>query len=223
MNHVLKSMMRLMRRYLQLLQQSFREWTKPSTTSLLLGALTDLLRSKSPLVAANALLRQQLILLSRQIKRPVYARKDRILLVLLARMVRTWTHALLIVQEDDAPALASPGISIVVEGHVQSGGSQTEDLHGDRGGDQGNGSGQPPVESRTDPGRSAQAGSARLHTHDPDRPETAAPCQATRTDLEDLLPHACRADPGSLGPATSSTSRQKTRALKRETLNCLGG
>ncbi len=106
---------------------------KPSTTSLLLGALTDLPRSKSALVAENALLRQQLIILRRQIKRPVSARRDRILLVLLARMVRTWKHALLIVQEDDGPALASPGISIVLEVHVQSSGFQTEDLHGDRG------------------------------------------------------------------------------------------
>jgi putative transposase len=104
MNHVLNSMMRLMRIYLQFLQQSFRDWTKPSTTSLLLGTLTDLPRSKSALVAENALLRQQLIILSRQIKRPVSARRDRILLVLLARMVRTWKHALLLVQEDDGPA-----------------------------------------------------------------------------------------------------------------------
>ena len=35
----------------------FVDWTKPSTPSLVLGTLTDLTRSKSELVAENALLR----------------------------------------------------------------------------------------------------------------------------------------------------------------------
>ena len=98
--HALNSILRLMRIGLQLLQQSFRDWTKPSTTSLMLGSLADLTRSKSALVAENALLRQQLIILRRHVKRPVYVRGDRILLVLLARMVRTWKQALFIVQPE---------------------------------------------------------------------------------------------------------------------------
>jgi putative transposase len=100
MNHVLNSMMRLMRIYLQFFQQSFRDWTKPSTTSLLLGSLADLPRSKSELMAENALLRQQLIILRRHMKRPACTKTDRLLLVLLARAVRTWKHALLIVQPE---------------------------------------------------------------------------------------------------------------------------
>jgi putative transposase len=62
--------------------------------------LTDLVRSKSELVAENALLRQQLIILRRQVKRPVCTKTDRMLLVLLARMVRTWKQALFIVQPE---------------------------------------------------------------------------------------------------------------------------
>src|SRR5205809_2899709 len=89
-----------MRLCLQLLQQSFRDWTKPPSTSLLLGTVTDLARSKSELVAENALLRQQLIILRRHVKRPVCAKTDRMLLVLLARMVRTWKQALFIVQPE---------------------------------------------------------------------------------------------------------------------------
>jgi putative transposase len=100
MNHVLNSMLRWMTIGLQVLQHSFRDWTKPSTSSLLLGALTDLPRSKSELVVENALLRQQLIILRRKVKRPVYTRRDRILLVLLASMVRTWKQALFIVQPE---------------------------------------------------------------------------------------------------------------------------
>src|SRR6266480_2000988 len=48
----------------------------------------------------NALLRQQLIILKRRVKRPPVTRADRILLVLLAKLVRTWQQALLIVQPD---------------------------------------------------------------------------------------------------------------------------
>lgn len=75
-------------------------WTKPLISSLLLGSLADLGRSKSQLIAENALLRQQLIILSRQVKRPACTRIDRTLLVFLARLVRTWQQALFIVQPD---------------------------------------------------------------------------------------------------------------------------
>src|SRR6266487_4067753 len=74
--------------------------TKPDTTSLMLGTLTDLVRSKSELVAENALLRQQLIILRRQVKRPACTKTDRMLLVLLSTMVRTWKQALVIVQPE---------------------------------------------------------------------------------------------------------------------------
>ena len=53
------------------------------------GTLTDLRKSKSRLIAENALLRQQLIILRREVKRPTFTRTDRMLLVLLARLVRT--------------------------------------------------------------------------------------------------------------------------------------
>src|SRR6266446_1992495 len=85
---------------LQSLHHRFVAWTKLDTTSLLLGTLTDLARNKSELVAENALLRQQLIILWRQVKRPACTKTDRMLLVLLARMVRTWKQALFIVQPE---------------------------------------------------------------------------------------------------------------------------
>jgi putative transposase len=83
---------------LQSLHQRFVVWTTPGTSSLLLGTLTDLARNKSELMAENAFLRQQLILLRRQVKRPACTKGDRMLLVLLARMVQTWKQALFIVQ-----------------------------------------------------------------------------------------------------------------------------
>src|SRR5713101_275619 len=86
---------------LRSLHHRFILWTKPDTTSLIPGMLIDLARSKSELVAENAFLRQQLIILRRLVKRPACTKTDRMLLVLLASKVRTWKQALFIIQEDD--------------------------------------------------------------------------------------------------------------------------
>jgi putative transposase len=91
---------RLMVSYVNEWRASIVHWTKPLTSSLPLGTLADLGRSKSELMAENAFLRQQLIMLQRQVKRPVCTKADRILLVLLARVVRAWKQALVIVQPE---------------------------------------------------------------------------------------------------------------------------
>jgi putative transposase len=82
------------------IQGHFSRWIKPLTTSLLLGTFADITRGKSELLAENALLRYQLVILRRQIKRPAYRKRDRLLLVLLARMVQTWKQALFLVQPE---------------------------------------------------------------------------------------------------------------------------
>jgi putative transposase len=73
---------------------------KPATRLLILGALKDLTRSKSQLIAENALLRQQLIVLNRQVKKPKFTPLDRLLLVSLASTLQSWKQALLIVKPD---------------------------------------------------------------------------------------------------------------------------
>jgi len=75
-------------------------WTKPATRMPARGALADVTMTKAALVAENALLRQQLIVLRRQVARPVVMPRDRVLLVLLARLTRDWRAALLIVQPE---------------------------------------------------------------------------------------------------------------------------
>src|SRR5215471_19079722 len=97
---ILTFLKRLIGVCLQSLHHRFVTWTKPVTTSLLLGTLTDLSRSKSELVAENAFLRQQLIILRRQVKRPACTKTDRMLQVLLARIVHTWKQELFIVQPE---------------------------------------------------------------------------------------------------------------------------
>jgi len=85
---------------LHALQEHVLRWMKPPTTPLVIGALADLTRGKAELLAENALLRHQLLILHRQVKRPAYRKRDRLLLVLLARMVRTWKEALFLVQPE---------------------------------------------------------------------------------------------------------------------------
>src|SRR5216117_3492209 len=110
----------------QALHHRFIDWTKPGTaTSLLVGTLTDLARSKSELVAENALLRQQLIILRRHVKRPTFIKTDRLL---LARAVRTWKQALLLVQPETLLRWHRQGCAPVLEIQVQSRLSSTEDF-----------------------------------------------------------------------------------------------
>jgi hypothetical protein len=98
---------RLKNSCLDALSSRMTHGTKPLGTSLPLATLTDLGTSKSELIAENALLRKPLLVLKRQVKRPTFRRTDRILLVLLARLVRTWRQALVIVQPDTRGALAA--------------------------------------------------------------------------------------------------------------------
>jgi putative transposase len=97
---ILSHLKRLVGTSVKVLRAHFVHWTKPFTSSLLLGTLADLGRSKAELVAENALLRQQLIILKRQVKRPACTQTDRILLVLLARAARAWKQALFLVQPE---------------------------------------------------------------------------------------------------------------------------
>ena len=104
---ILSRIKRLVVPAVKVLHARFVHWTKPLTASLPLGTLADLARSKPELVAENALSRQQLIILKRQVKRPACTKKDRILLMLLARAVRAWKQTLFIVQPETDLALAS--------------------------------------------------------------------------------------------------------------------
>ena len=58
MARILTHLRRLKNSCLDALSSRLTHWTKPLVTSLLLATLTDLGRSKSELVAENALLRQ---------------------------------------------------------------------------------------------------------------------------------------------------------------------
>ncbi len=77
-----------------------RRWTKPDAHDMISGAVADAMRSKTELMLENALLRQQLIVLQRQVKRPQLRWRERGIMVLLASRLRGWNNALFIVQSD---------------------------------------------------------------------------------------------------------------------------
>ena len=81
-------------------QERIKHWIKPPTPPMVSGILSDLARSRSDLIAENALLRQQLIVLNRQIKRPQLASPDRFYLVLLAHMTKFWKQSIHLVQPE---------------------------------------------------------------------------------------------------------------------------
>jgi len=82
-------MLRLLRRVLwiliypilKLLEPSIQRWVKPTNQSLVLGTVADLTRDRAELLLENAFLRQQVIVSSREKKRPPLTNQDRRLLV----------------------------------------------------------------------------------------------------------------------------------------------
>jgi putative transposase len=99
--HLLERVRPLAHTAIHALERCIVRWTRPAPpTSLVRGTVADLVRSRPDLVAENALLRQQLVVLARTAKRPRLTRADRPLLVLLASRARAWRQALLIVQPE---------------------------------------------------------------------------------------------------------------------------
>ena len=82
------------------INEKLKNFTKPATATLTSGALSDLPRSKSDLMVENAMLRQQLIVLNRSVKRPKFTDGDRVRLTFLARLTDFWHTALHIIQPE---------------------------------------------------------------------------------------------------------------------------
>jgi putative transposase len=188
---IVTSMKQLIRICFQSLQHSFVDWTKPASTSFILGTLTDLARSRSELVAENALLRKPLIILRRQVKRPACTKTDRLILVLLARASRAWKQALFIIQPEtllrwhrqgfqlywkykSRAATAKPKIAAETVALIQEMAAQNRRLV-----------------SGAHPWRIAQARSSRLQTNHSEIYEAGAHDSAKGTELGDLPTHSC--------------------------------
>ncbi len=178
------------------LHHRFINWTRPSNTAFVLGTVTDLARTKSDLVEENALLRKPLIILRRQIKRPACMKADRILLVLLARMVRTWKQALFIVQPGtllrwhrqgfrlfwkytSRAAASKPKIAAETVALIKAMAEQNRRLR-----------------CGADPWRIAQAGHSRVQADHSEVHEAHSHTATGRTELDHLLAPSCQRDVG---------------------------
>ncbi len=99
-HNVLSQVTKIAKSIVNEIERHFRAWTEPSSDSMVGGVAADLVKSKRQVILENAFLRQQVIVLKRQVARPQLTTKDRSLLVLLASRVRDWKNALLVVKPE---------------------------------------------------------------------------------------------------------------------------
>jgi len=88
----------LARRALRRVGTALRAASRPTTTAF--GLVSDLLRSRRLLLAENVLLRQQLLVLRRQIKRPTLTGFDRAVIVAASAVAGTWRESVLLVKPE---------------------------------------------------------------------------------------------------------------------------
>lgn len=94
MSFLTKTIVHLIHSIIYSLEHGFLDLTRSSRRSAILGTALDIMRPRAELIAQNALVRQQLIILYRQAKKPRFTQADRLWLVLLASRVRTWKQTL---------------------------------------------------------------------------------------------------------------------------------
>lgn len=90
---ILKHVQAIVNRGLHVASTVISRWTKPAMHHHALNTIVDLARSKPQLLAENLLLRQQLVVLNRSIKRPRFTCADRSLMVLLSSILQNWKKA----------------------------------------------------------------------------------------------------------------------------------
>ena len=99
-NELFSPIKRCFKKAAQKVQERFIKGTTPLKVGLMVGTLVDFSKSKKELIAENILLRQQLIVLNRQVKKPEFKPLDRLIFVVLASFVKDWKQTLLILKPD---------------------------------------------------------------------------------------------------------------------------
>jgi hypothetical protein len=69
---MIKAFICSLKRFASRVKQHLKQWSKPAIGRITVGSLSDLRRSRKDLIIENAILRQQLIVLNRQVKRPQF-------------------------------------------------------------------------------------------------------------------------------------------------------
>ena len=154
-------------RLLPAAKQRLRDLVKPDNYALAANVMADLTRSKTELILENAFLRQQLIILDRQVKRPLARPRER---VLLASRLRAWKQALLIVQPATVVRLAPRSLPLAVETQVraaEAGGQATVVEKAGRP-HPADGAGEPNLGRGADTRRAVETGDPGGEEHDPE-------------------------------------------------------
>jgi len=76
------------KKVINVVKEQIKKLLKPAPVVIAAGALADLPRTKTDLIVENAILRQQVIVLKRTVKRPKLTPGDRIRLLFLSRLSR---------------------------------------------------------------------------------------------------------------------------------------
>jgi hypothetical protein len=138
------------------LEVRFKQWTRPATGKQVVETLADLKRSKRELIAENMLLRQQLIVLERQVVCPKMTQRDRQMLMLLASRIKGWREALIIVKPDTLIGWHRLGFKLYWRRKIASQAGQTPDPGGNDHPDRRDGYPQSNLACQTDSGRAVQ-------------------------------------------------------------------
>ena len=75
--NVLSQVTKMAQSMFNTVERRFRAWTEPASDSMVGGVAVDLVKSKQQVILENAFLRQQVIMLKRQIARPRLTTKQR--------------------------------------------------------------------------------------------------------------------------------------------------
>ncbi len=97
---IVRGLPQLIVRLVSFLELASLQLTQPAPHAIVLSTASAFTHSKADLIAENALLRQQLIVLHRQVKNPSFTPSDRLGLILLASRVQNWKESLLLFKPD---------------------------------------------------------------------------------------------------------------------------
>jgi hypothetical protein len=76
---MIKALIGSLKRFANRVKQYVKQRSKPAFPSMAVESRSDLRRSRKDLIIENAILRQQLIVLNRQVKRPQLTQGDRVI------------------------------------------------------------------------------------------------------------------------------------------------
>ena len=109
-------------------------WAKETLTEafrplpVITGLVGALVLSREELVAENMMLRQQLIVASRKVKKPCFRLHERGVLVFLSSVVRRWREAILLVKPDTVVRWHREGFRLFWRSKSKSGGVRKSSL-----------------------------------------------------------------------------------------------